>query len=130
MFTFLDHWQELEGAQERRVIDSTNIKETISMIGSRIDAEAGSIGRAGGNRHQNVALFWHIGRVAFIQAEFEPGATVIAKEQLLERSRVIEPGPAHKRKLLHSARSNGDIGIDTNAERIGKIAAIDFASID
>src|SRR6266566_20159 len=54
---------------------------------------------------------------------------MVAKEELLQCSAVVEPGSAHERQLLHVICGNCNIGIQSHAEGVGKIFPVDDTGI-
>src|SRR5579885_644511 len=110
-------------------MNRANIKQPISIIGLRVDAETGAIGRADGDGSQNVA-FELVTLLTAIDADFEPGAAIVAEEELLERGPIVEAGAAHGGDFLHPVGGDGDIGIEAHAEGVGEISAVHDARVD
>ena len=54
---------------------------------------------------------------------------MVAKEELLQRCAIVEPRPGHKRYFFHLPCSNGNIGIQPHAERVGKVFPVYHTNI-
>src|ERR1700730_9805617 len=63
------------------------------------------------------------------QVEREPGAAMVAEQQLLDGCGVVEPRPAHEWILFHRSRRDRDIGIETYTEGIREVTPVDDASV-
>src|SRR5579859_3502730 len=56
MATLLDHWQQAECAQQRRLPDDADVKVAVMRVGAGIDVESAAVRRADADRGHRIQL--------------------------------------------------------------------------
>src|SRR5262245_118735 len=121
MSTLFNGGQQPERTQLSWFVYQTDAEEAIVWVGIGIDLEASAIGGTNAHGCRSIELPWPL---LVVQRHLQERAATVMEEELAQARGIVEHLATHEGQLLHAFCCGGNIGIQSHAHGVQKVAIV------